>query len=83
MNRDGFKRLEILEAHQREVTMGVDIDRYLGFVAAVDGLTPSQVQEVRANVVADLGREPPTDAEVRNAEDQWNAMIAWEQEAVK
>jgi len=83
---DALRRLEQLEAHQREVTLGAEIDRYLTFVAAVDGLTSSQVQEMRANVMAEMGRDardPPTDDEIQNVERQMQAMITWEQETVR
>lgn len=80
------KRVERLEVDQRAGTIVADMDRYLTFVADVDGLTPLEVQELRTNAmaaVADPRRQPATDAELCHIASQIDAMVAWEQEAMR
>lgn len=86
MQRDAHSRLDRLEARQREVTLEAEMDRYLVFVADVDGLTPSEAQKLRANAMAaalDPQSQPATDDEISHASAQFDKMLAWEQEAMR
>jgi len=72
---NALKRLDAIESAQCQAF----VDRYLAYVAHVDGLTPCEVATLRERVMkSGASPEPPTPGEIANAHQMWDEMVAWE-----
>ncbi len=70
-----MKRLTVIESAQRQAFA----DRYLTYVAHVDGLTPNEVATLRERAMeSGASPEPATPDEIANAQQLWDVMVAWE-----
>ncbi len=67
--------LAVLESVQHQAFA----DRYLTYVAHVDGLTPNEVANLRERAMeSGASPEPATPDEIANAQQLWDEMVAWE-----
>ncbi len=72
---NALKRLDAIESVQRQAFM----DRYLAYVAHVDGLTPDEVAGLRERVMkSGANPEPATPDEIATAHQLWDEMVVWE-----